>query len=368
MARPATVEIDLAAARHNLARVRELAPRSEVLAIVKANAYGHGLTRMAGALDDADAFGVACIEEAGVLRAAGCKHRLLLLEGPFTASELADVRELDLDLVIHNADQIAMLEGAPPGACFRTWLKIDTGMHRLGFAPADVSGVHARLRALACTESEIVLMTHFANAHAPEDAMNRAQLDHFNAVRAELGEFAMNDALSAANSGATLAMPEAHFDWVRPGLMLYGISPFPERSGREDGLEPVMTVRSELISVRTIDKGETVGYGAHWRCPEAMPVGVAALGYGDGYPRAASGAPVLVKGTRTQVIGMPSMDMVTVDLRGVEAPKVGDDVVFWGGALPVEEVARHCGTIPYELVSGVRARARHVEVNGAGLR
>lgn len=368
MTRPATVEIDLAAARHNLGRVRELAPRSRVLAVVKANGYGHGLTRMARAFQDTDAFGVACLEEAEALRAAGFGHRVLLLEGPFSAEELPRIRELDLDLVIHNSDQIAMLEAAPPGACFRIWLKIDTGMHRLGFPAEDVPALHQRLRALSCTEAEIVLMTHFANAHAPDDAMNRRQLERFAAVRSELGELARADALSVANSGATLALPESHHDWVRPGIMLYGISPFHDRTGVDDGLRPVMSVRSKLISVRTIDRGETVGYGAHWRCPERMPVGVAALGYGDGYPRAASqGAPVLVKGVRSRVIGMPSMDMVTVDLRGVDAPAVGDEVVFWGAGLAVEEVARACGTIPYELVAGVRARARYLEVGGASL-
>ena len=360
MTRPARVEVDLAAARHNLNRVRELAPRSKVLGVIKANGYGHGLTTMARAFAEADALGVACIEEAERLRQAGVTQPILLLEGPFHADEVALAERLGLDLVIHNQAQTEMLNAAVGVRPFTVWLKIDTGMHRLGFPMEDLTRVYRELNECSNVAPDLVLMTHFANAHAPNDPLNQRQLERF------LGLTAHHEGpASAANSGATLNLPESHLDWVRPGLMLYGISPCRGLVGSDHGLQPVMTLYSELIAVREIDQGETVGYGAAWRCPERMPVGVVALGYGDGYPRAASGAPVVVNGFPTRVIGMPSMDMLTVDLRGVRQPKVGDRVEFWGPNLAVEAVADAAGTIPYELVSGVRARAHHVVIDKA---
>ncbi|MCG3200209.1 MAG: Alanine racemase, biosynthetic [Gammaproteobacteria bacterium] len=354
MSRPARVVIDLNAARANLARVRTLAPRSRVVAIIKADAYGHGLTRMARAFADADAFGVACLEEAVALRRAGVGKRIILLEGVFDAEELSLVRQLRLDTMVHCPEQVAMLEQAPAGPPVPVWLKIDTGMHRLGVDPAQASALWQRLDECHAVADPIRLVTHFANANARGDASVERQL----AVFAD-STGAMSGERCIANSAGIIAVPRARAEWVRPGLMLYGVSPFADTVAVQEGLQPVMTVRSALIAVKPVRRGESVGYGCTWACPEDMPIGVVAIGYGDGYPRhCESGTPMLVNGMRAALIGRPSMDMLIVDLRNVPQARVGDPVVLWGEGLPVEEVARHAGTIPYELLCSVRVRAR----------
>ncbi|MFO1436419.1 MAG: alanine racemase [Gammaproteobacteria bacterium] len=353
MTRPARVEIDLDAARANLARVREFAPRSQVMAIIKADAYGHGLTRMARAFADADAFGVACMEEASALRRAYEKKRIVLLEGAFDDEEIAYIRQLNVETMVHSPEQVAMLERAPRGMPISVWLKIDTGMHRLGVDPAQARDLWKRLR--DCDNvGDLRLVTHFSNANARGDASVARQLSIF---KHSIGDLPGDRCI--ANSAGIMAVPEAHADWVRPGLMLYGVSPFADSNAQQEGLRPVMTVRSALIAVKSVRKGETVGYGGTWTCPEDMLIGVVAMGYGDGYPRhCESGTPILVNKVRAQLIGRPSMDMLIVDLRKVPNAAVGDPVVFWGDGLPVEEVARHAATIPYELLCSVRVRAR----------
>jgi alanine racemase len=359
--RPARVVVDLEAARANLDRVRQAAPGRRVMAIIKADAYGHGLVPMAQALTSAEAFGVACLEEAVVLHDAGIRHPIVLLEGPFSSQELHDIRRLDLDTVIHDQEQVRMLDALPDGRPLRLWIKLDTGMHRLGF-PAE--GFRALLRHLALHRAvarPLRIMSHLASAHEPDHASVAVQLGVFNAVTQGIaGERSM------ANSAALLAWPETQLDWVRPGLMLYGVSPFAGRTAGDLGLQPVMSLVSGLIAVRRVAAGESVGYGGSWRCPEDMPVGVVAIGYGDGYPRhAASGTPVLVAGRRAALIGKASMDMLTVDLRPCPEARVGDPVVLWGPGLPVEEVARCADTIPYELLCAVRGRVRfHDQVAG----
>ena len=352
MTRPARVVIDADAARHNLARVRALAPGARVLAVIKADGYGHGITRMARIFDGADAFAVAAIEEAVTIREAGIAKPIVLLEGPFEHAELELAAALGLDSVVHTEEQLDMLERGPlPRAL---WLKFDTGMHRLGFDPAEAPLAIARARALGVP---LRFMTHFANTHHRGDASVAAQIARFEALLGDTpGE------RSLANSGAVLAYDAAHGDWVRPGLMLYGVSPFDGEVGTALGLEPVMTLRSKLIAVRRVRAGEAVGYGGAFVCPEDMPVGVVAYGYGDGYPRhGGTGTPVLVRGVRTQVIGHCSMDMMTVDLRPVPDARFGDPVTLWGVGLPIEEVARASGTIPYELLCRVRMRALYEE-------
>lgn len=359
MTRPACVVIDRAAARANLARVRALAPGRRLMAVIKADAYGHGVVRMARLFAGADAYGVACLEEAVRLREAGIRAPITLLEGPFESAEVAEIQALRLETVVHHEEQLRMLECAPALRPTRVWLKIDTGMHRLGFDPADVRRAWERLVACDAVAGEPVLMTHFASAHHRGDGSVDAQLGCFEQATAGLpGERCI------ANSAGLISRPDSHAHWVRPGLMLYGVSPFEDSSAEDEGLAPVMTLRSALISVRRVAAGEGVGYGATWRCPEPMPVGVVALGYGDGYPRqAGSGTPVLVNGVRTQVIGRASMDMITVDLRPVPQARVGDPVVFWGSGLPVEQIARRADTVPYELLCAVRVRARFVEAD-----
>jgi alanine racemase len=360
--RPARVVIDLNAARANLRRVRVLAPKSKVMAVIKADAYGHGLTRMARAFASADAFGVACLEEAVQLREAGIRHRIVLLEGVFDAAELSGVRTHRLDIVVHSLPQLEMLEHAALVVPISVWLKIDTGMHRLGLPLEQVPGVWQRLQACTAAAKPLTLMTHLASAQQHGAPSVSRQLRNFESATTSLsGERCI------ANSAAVMAIPASHADWVRPGLMLYGVSPFEDDAAAGMELKPVMTLRSALIAVNQVRAGETIGYGGTWTCPEDMPVGVVAMGYGDGYPRhAESGTPVLVNGKRAALIGRPSMDMLSVDLRNVPAA-IGDPVVLWGAGdgnvLPVEEVARHANTIPYQLLCSVKMRARF-EVQG----
>lgn len=353
MSRPAKVVINLSALRHNFSRIRTLAPDSRVMAIVKADAYGHGLVRIAQSLEQADAFGVACLEEARELRQAKIQQRIILLEGPYSGEELTKISQLGLDMVVHDLSQLEMLEQNQLNKPVCIWLKLDTGMHRLGFSPDLASQALARLEQSAGVK-EIRLMTHLASANNREDPMTRKQLQCFS-------QFNENMSLekTIANSAGILAFPDAHVDWVRPGIMLYGVSPFSDSNGSQEGLKPVMTLQSRLITVRALKAGDPVGYGATWRCPEDMSVGVVAAGYGDGYPRhAESGTPVLVNGKRVELIGRASMDMLTVDLRSQSQAKTGDPVVLWGEGLPVEEVANHAGTIPYEVLCAVHKRLK----------
>jgi alanine racemase len=357
MTRPARVVINLSALHHNLQRVREIAPDSKVMAIVKADAYGHGLARVAHALTIVDAFGVACLEEARELRNSGIEHPIILLEGPYTANELKEIDQLGLEIVIHAIDQVEMLEQIELSQPISIWLKIDTGMHRLGFLPEEVGTILEKIKQCNSVSKNIRLMTHLALANVPSNSMTVKQLECFQNVCADL-----NAEKTIANSAGILAFPESHVDWVRPGLMLYGVSPLTDSEGGNEGLQAVMTLESKLISVKQLRKEEPVGYGASWCCPEDMLVGVVAAGYGDGYPRhAPSGTPVLVHGERVVLIGHASMDMLTVDLRTQPNAKVGDPVILWGDGLPVEKIAQHAGTIPYELLCAVHKRLEFIE-------
>lgn len=360
MTRPARVVIDTDAARYNLARARALAPRQRIMAIVKADAYGHGLVRMAAAFSAADAFGVACLEEARTLRAAGVERPIILLEGPFAAAEIEEIAAHGFETVIHCFEQIRYLETACLTTQLRVWVKIDTGMHRLGFPISAVAEARERLLACACVHPELRIMSHFASAHELSDASVDAQLSNFDTATADWpGE------RSLANSAALLSRADTHADWVRPGLMLYGISPFPGENGADRDLRPVMELRSRLIAVKRVATGATVGYGGDWRAERDTTIGIVAMGYGDGYPRhAPSGTPVLVNGKRVPLAGRISMDMLAVDLNGIDAPAVGDPVVLWGPELPVEVIAEYADTAPYELLCGVPAlRAHYQEAN-----
>lgn len=354
MTRPVRARIDLEALRHNLQQVRTAAPRSKVMAIVKANGYGHGLAEVARALEHADGFGVARLEEALALREAGIHKPVVLLEGFLDVRELEAAEHARLELVLHSDYQLELLEAARPGHPLRVWVKLDTGMHRLGFAPERFGEIRQRLQDLACVQQPPACLSHFACADERANPATEAQRQCFEAaLEGQDGE------RSLANSAGLLGWPEAAYGWVRPGIMLYGVSPFVDALGAELGLRPVMTLETRLIAVRELHKGDAIGYGGSWVCPEDMRVGVAAIGYGDGYPRhAAAGTPVLVNGRRMALVGRVSMDMITLDLRGHEDARVGDRVVLWGEGLPVEDVARAADTIAYELLTGITGRVR----------
>lgn len=348
MSRPIQAFVDLSALERNLHAARRLT-RARIMAVIKANAYGHGLLRSAEALNDADGFALLDIADAVRLREAGFRQTLLLLEGFFTAEDLPVMAEYDLATVIHGAHQLAMLDAYPRRGGLAVWLKVNTGMGRLGFEPDAVPAVMAQLRDHAAIR-EVTLMTHFANADVAEGVSG--QLEKFNSLAA-----AYSMPRSLANSAALLRYPATHADWVRPGIMLYGSSPFAEKSAADFGLRPVMTLSSEIISVREMQPGQQVGYGGLFRADRRMRVGVVACGYADGYPRhALTGTPVLVNGQRTQTVGRVSMDMLSVDLTALPEAGVGSRVVLWGEGMPVDEVAQAAGTISYELLCALTTR------------
>jgi alanine racemase len=320
------------------------------MAVVKSMAYGHGAVPVARALaDEADALAVARMEEGVALRDAGLETPIVVLEGPTRAEHLEIAFNRDLQLTFHHASQLPLLReyADEPIDC---WLKLDSGMHRLGFPVEEAARLFEQLSRLPAVAS-LRLMTHLACADDLSDGMTERQLQRFHAACAGLDSEA-----SVANSAGVLAWPQTHADWVRPGLMLYGASPVMGKAAAEFDLRPVMTLKASLIAIKPLQAGDPVGYGATWKAPEAMPMGVVAIGYGDGYPRHIGGdGQVLLNGKRVPVVGRVSMDMITLDLRGVEA-QVGDSVILWGEGLPADEVAAWANTIPYTLFCGVTGR------------
>lgn len=356
--REARLGINRQALHHNLQRVREAAPYARVMAMVKADAYGHGAQLVAETLAGADALGVAFIDEALALRAAGIQKPVTLLEGVFSEMEMFEAVRQRFAVVVHQEEQVRLLESCRLTGPVDVWLKIDSGMHRLGFSPEAAVTAYRRIRAARIT-GEVGLLTHFASADLLESPQTEKQLGRFRALQQVLsrdGDRSLPDSL--ANSAAILAWPAAHGAWVRPGIMLYGSSPFPERTAEELGLRPVMTLTSRIIALRTVKKGEPVGYGAAWTAERDTRIAVIAVGYGDGYPRhARNGTPVLVNGRVVTLAGRVSMDMITVDLGDVPA-RIGDNCVLWGEGLSADVVAAHSGTISYELFCKVTARVR----------
>ncbi len=361
--RAALATIDLDAIRHNLARVRTLAPQSRVLAVVKADAYGHGLERVARALSAADGFGVASLDDAERLRAIGVRQRIVLLAGFDDPRDLPLLRSLDLDTVLHAPEQLRMLE-LDPGAPIRVWPKLDTGMHRLGFAWTEARALAARLAGLAGVAAEPVWMTHFASADQPGAALTAEQLSRFN--RATTG---LSGQRSLANSAATLLLPGSRADWVRPGGLLYGLSTIAQRTGSDLGLRPAMRVSSRIIAVKTVAAGAGIGYASSYVAPSAKRIGILAFGYGDGYPRHASNrAEVALLGRRAAVLGRVSMDLLCIDLDGIPEAAVGTEVELWGPDLPVEHLADAADTIGYELTCGITRRVRFETIGNEGIR
>ncbi len=353
MARPIQASFDLAALKNNLAVARRCAGDAEVMAVIKANAYGHGLLRVARAMADADGFALLELDDAVRLRDAGFRQRILLLEGCFRADELADIVHHDLSLMVHAREQLQMLRALPGSSKIDLFLKFNTGMNRLGFACTEASGVIEQTLALPCA-GELMLATHFSDAEGA--AGIDSQMREFEARVARPGY-----RRSLANSATLLRFPQAQGQWVRPGLMLYGASPLEAVGAQELGLQPVMTLTSEIIAIQHLKPGDSVGYGRVFSADRAMRIGVIACGYADGYPRhAPNGTPVLVDNTRVPMVGRVSMDMLCVDLTNAPGAVIGSPVVLWGRGLPIEDVASAAGTVSYELMC---ALARRVPVN-----
>jgi alanine racemase len=352
--RPLTATIDTAALARNLGVVRTHAPRSRVLAVVKANAYGHGLERAARAFAAADGLALIEIDAAVRLRESGYAGRLVLLEGLFEPAEVPAAARCRLSIAVHCEEQLRLLDAAPAGARFDVLLKLNTGMNRLGFPLAQADAALARLRAHRAV-GEISLMSHFATADEARGV--GFQVDAFNA-------FAGAQPLprTLANSAAILRHPQTHADWVRPGIMLYGCSPFADAPAAQFGLQPAMTLSSRVIAVQSLAAGDSVGYGSAFIAPAPMRIGVIACGYADGYPRhAPTGTPLQVAGLRTRTIGRVAMDLLCCDLTPLPEAGVGAPVELWGEGVPADQVAAAAGTVSYELLCALAPRVRIVE-------
>lgn len=353
MARPLKLRIDTAALLHNLATVAEYAPNTPRICCVKANAYGHGLVEVAQVLaaGGAEALAVAGLEEALALRKTGIKLPILALEGPFTAAELQEMAAQQIWTVIHSDQQLAWLQKAHPPQPLDIWLKVDTGMHRLGFAPQRLPNIYRQLTPLPQV-ARIRLMTHFACASDLANPFTAEQNARFEQATAGLVA-----ERSLANSPAIIGWPQTHADWIRPGLMLYGISPFGQAHPAAARLKPAMQVDSAVIAVRELQAGDAVGYNHRWRATTPARIAVVAAGYGDGYPRnTENGTPALVNGQQAKVVGRVAMDMLTLDVSGIADVAVGSPVELWGTNLSVNDVAAHSGYSPYELLARIPAR------------
>lgn len=351
MPRPIQAFIDSSALAHNLSVVRQYAPKARIMAVVKADAYGHGLLQAAHALKSADGFALLELNAAIALRDAGFKHPILLLEGFFSMEELAIFEQYQLSSVIHHPEQIAMLTTSGHRQ-LDLFVKINTGMNRLGLTPEQLPFITDKLITLQCAKS-ITLMTHFACADDSKEKENVLQQLHCFRTVTHGHDFPH----SLANSAAIIHYPETHADWIRPGIMLYGASPTPEKTAAELDLKPAMTLSSKVIAIQQLKAGDRVGYGGLFTADRAMRIGIVACGYADGYPRhALTNTPVLINDRRTRTLGRVSMDMLAVDLTGIDDAGLNSPAILWGNGLSVDEVAHHAGTANYELLCALAPR------------
>ncbi|WP_261816114.1 alanine racemase [Vibrio gallicus] len=344
--------INTDALQHNIQLIHHQAPSSKLLAVVKANGYGHGLLEVAKNAVGTDAYGVARIEEALQLRSGGIVKPILLLEGFYSPDDLPILVTNNIQTVIHCEEQLVALEQAELDGSVVVWLKMDTGMHRLGVRPEQYDEFIERLHNCKNVAKPLRYISHFGCADELDNPITSRQIELFEATT----ENCQGERSIAASSGI-LSRPDSHFEWVRPGIIMYGVSPFSHNDASQMGYRPVMTLRSHLIAINELKAGESVGYGANWSTERDTKIGVIAIGYGDGYPRTApNGTPVFVNGRKVPLAGRVSMDMLTVDLGPDASDEVGDVAVMWGDNLPVEEVARFVGTIAYELVTKLTSR------------
>ncbi len=364
MSRPILAYIDQAALKHNLSITRRHAPNTRIMAVIKANAYGHGLIHTAHALKSADGFALLELEAAIDLRDAGYNHPILLLEGFFSMRELALFEKYRLSAVVHHDEQVEILSRCRHRE-LNIFLKINTGMNRLGFPVEHFSTVFEKLSRNPAI-ADITLMSHFATADEAKSNDNfKQQLHLFNRITqaSTLSPHAQHSSrhYSLANSAAIIRYPETHRDWVRPGLMLYGASPFADQPAADLDLEPAMMLTSRIIAIQHLKKGDKVGYGCSFQTDKPMRIGIVACGYADGYPRhAPTGTPVLVNNRKCRLVGRVSMDMLTVDITDASDIQLNSPVILWGKGLPVEEIAHYAGTISYELLCAVSKRVKIV--------
>ena len=357
MSRSLVATLSTANLLHNVQVIRDLVGAAKIIAMVKANAYGHGLRSVSLRLQDhIDLFGVASIDEAIILRNIGITKPIILMQGIFERSELELAEKYDLDVVFHTYEQITWLEQTPLAPRIFAWLKVDTGLGRLGFSTEELSDAYDQLTHNKKTDFYVRILSHFSCAAQKEHPLNQQQIEKFETiVRAYVTDY------SFCNSAAIFNFKDQHYNYVRPGLALYGVSPLQDVSAQELNLKPVMTLKSALCAVRVAHKGSFVGYGATYECMQDMLVGIVPCGYADGYPFVVSeGMHVLIKGILCPVIGKIAMDFLSVDLRGVPDAQVGDAVTLWGEGLPVEDLARHTPYSPYVILSSVQNRVKFV--------
>lgn len=360
MSRPVKITIDLSAIRANCALAQALAPNSKTVAVVKADAYGHDAVKVAQALEpQVEMLTVSCLAEAKTLRDAGLTKPILLLEGCFDATELALAEQYQCQLIIHKASQVNDLLNYKSDHTFVVWLKIDSGMHRLGILPDEVESIYQRL-ADASNVKDVVLTTHLSSADDLQSEQTYTQLECFNnCITPILASSSNKLEKSVANSAGVLAWPQTKFDWNRPGIMLYGLSPFTHPQNSAKSLIPAMTFQSEIIAIRQIEVGESVGYGNTWTARRRSKIATIAVGYGDGYPRAArSGTPVLINNQRAPLVGRVSMDLISVDVTDLTDTQIGDTAILWGKELSANDIAGYAGTIGYELVTRMPKRVK----------
>ncbi len=351
--------IDLSALKHNFQVIKSKIPNSKVVAVVKANAYGHGLVKVAEALKDyADAYAVARIEEGLSLRSSGIVKPIILLEGFFNEDDIPVIVANNFQTAVHSENLLEQIERANVPSPVQCWLKLDTGMHRLGVGPKEAQEFYERMMKSPNVAKPFGLISHLCTADEPAKSdYTNMQISCFNAFAATHPE--MPTAL--ANSAGIYSWPDSHTDWVRPGIILYGVSPYEDKNGVDLGLKPVMTLKSNLIAVKNLNKGDKVGYGIAYEAPCDTVLGIVAMGYGDGYPRQTpNGTPVLINGRLVKTAGHVCMDMMFVDLGPGATDKVGDEVTLWGEGLPVEIIANQVGTIPYELVLKLTNRVDYI--------
>ncbi|MDH3466877.1 MAG: alanine racemase [Gammaproteobacteria bacterium] len=360
MSRAVRACIDLGALRHNFQQVRKAVGAAQILSVVKADAYGHGSQAVATALMDGDGFGVASVDEAVLLRELGV-HKPIVVFGSFSsATEVPVLLQHDIAPMVHCREQLELLEQTSCSGQCDVWIKIDTGMHRVGFDEAEVGTIISNTQRCASVR-RVLLMSHLANADDPEDPFSRQQIATFRRCTDGRGLDR-----SVANSAGVVAWPASHFDWVRPGVMLYGVSPLRSQTGTELGLRPVMTLKSEVIALKTVLEGEHVGYGGAWTAKRTARLAVVACGYGDGYPRhTAAKSAVLIDGRRAPIAGRVSMDLMSVDVSMHPNVALGDEVILWGSGLAVEEVADNAATIGYEILCGVTKRVPRIYIGEA---
>ncbi|MDP1604405.1 MAG: alanine racemase [Legionella sp.] len=356
MARPSRIHIDQMALLHNLNVVKRHAPDKKIIAMVKANAYGCGIEAVAPVLEKhVQAFGVACLEEALALRALGIERDCILFQGIFTPDEIQMLAKYNIQCILHEPCQLKWILETPSTAKIKVGVKVNTGMSRLGFQPRDINNVLTSLQACPWVDANIALIAHFACADEPSHPANQNQLNLFNELDVSKSAFTR----SMANSAAILALPDTHADIVRPGIMLYGVSPFPNQTGAELGLMPVMHFTSAISAIHQYPPDTPIGYGGSWQSERATTIGIVPVGYGDGYPRhIKENTPVWVNGKEAPIVGRVSMDMLTVDLSDCLNAQVGDAVELWGHHIPVETIATSAGTIAYELLCQITSRVR----------